>query len=39
MASKKFRSEPCWLTLEVSQEADNLGHMGNMTHGESVQPL
>ena len=25
--------------MEVSQEADHLGYMGNMTHGESVQPL
>ena len=32
-------SEPYRLTLEVSQEADILEHMGNTTHGESVQPL
>ena len=30
---------PCRLTLEVGQEADHLGHMGNTTHGESVQAL
>jgi hypothetical protein len=39
MAGKKLRSEPCRLTLEVSQEADHLGRMGNMTHDESVQSL
>jgi hypothetical protein len=33
------RSEPCRFTLEVGQEADHPGHMGNTTHGESVQTL
>ena len=34
-----LHSDPCRLTLEVSQEADHLRQRAIMARGESVQPL
>ena len=39
MTGEMLRSDPCRLTLEVSQEADHLGQRAIMTRGESVQTL
>jgi hypothetical protein len=37
--SKRLHSVPCLLTLVVFWGLANPGHMGYMTHSESVQPL
>ena len=39
MTREKLHSDPCQLTLEVSQEADHLRHRAITTRGESVQTL
>ena len=39
MMGEKLRSDPCRLTLEVSQETDHLEQRAITTRGESVQTL
>ena len=39
MTGEKLHSDPCRLTLEVSQEVGPLGQRAITTHGESVQTL